>query len=241
MNSCPFSKASTGLCTITRGMPGMIPRTMSSSDRVGRRRHRHRVAVARQARWSSRSRGRRSASVAPGWERTRPLPSQTSFRRQQMRGSGSPTSMSMTRRPPNAGLDQHEPGRLGPHLADLGGVARSRAPTAARRGRDRPPRVRRRRRACPRSRRTSGRSRGSRRRPATAGLTGHRSPPARRSPRRTTRANSFSTVATPAARGVAHGPQRRPGGVEQRVDRGPERLRVGLDRRPRARTRRGRA
>ena len=30
MKSCPFSYASTGLWTTTRGMPGMIPRTMSS-------------------------------------------------------------------------------------------------------------------------------------------------------------------------------------------------------------------
>ncbi len=30
MNSSPFSKASTGLCTTTRGMPGITPWTMSS-------------------------------------------------------------------------------------------------------------------------------------------------------------------------------------------------------------------
>ena len=95
-----------------------------------------------------------------------------------------------------ARLHQHHPGRLGPHLADLGRALAARAPSAAPPAPRRRPPARRRRRACPRWPRTSGRSRGSRtRRPPP----GRPAPPprARASPRCDARASSFSTEATP--------------------------------------------
>ena len=71
-------------------------------------------------------------------------------------------------------LHQHHARRLGLHLADLGRVARSPARAQRRERGAPPPRAPRRPRACPRWRRTSGRSRGSPPRPATAGLHRHR-------------------------------------------------------------------
>ena len=126
------------------------------------------------------------------------------------------------------GLDEHHAGRLGLDLADLAPPARSRAPRAARRAPRRRPRARRRRRACPRWRRTSGRCRAARPRPRRPGGTGHVGLAHERSPRREARASSLSTEATPPR--VASRTQRRPGpgGVEQRVDRRPQRARVGL-------------
>ena len=92
---------------------------------------------------------------------------------QQILGSGSPTSWSITRAPAERGRHQHHPGRLGPHLADLGrALAAGRGAQRGERrvgvlGRDARPR------ACPRWRRTSGRCRGSRPRRPRPGRTGH--------------------------------------------------------------------
>ena len=52
---------------------------------------------------------------------------------QQILGSGSPTSWSITRRPPNAVSTSTMPRRLGLDLADLGGALAARARSAARR------------------------------------------------------------------------------------------------------------
>ena len=118
-----------------------------------------------------------------------------SFLAQQIRGSGSPTSWSITRLPPKLVSTSTIPGgsvRTSPISA-----ARSQpAPSAARRAPRRRPRARRRRRACPRSRRTSGRSPGSRTRRPRRGRPAPR-PRARASPRCDARASSFSTEATP--------------------------------------------
>ena len=93
-----------------------------------------------------------------------------------------------------ARLHQHHPRRLGPHLADLRRLLAARHRRAARPAPRPPPRVRRTRPACPRSRRTSGRSRGSPRRPPPPAAPGPRSRarssppttpgPARSAPRR---------------------------------------------------------
>ena len=145
---------------------------------------------------------------------------------QQIRGSGSPTSWSITRCR-RSRLHEHHPRRLRPHLADLRRVAHLGAARGGQRGAGSPPAPRR-PRACPRWRRTSGRSRGSpprRRRPGRTGTAASRTiiatPEAR--------ASSFSTEATPPR--VASRMQRSagPGGVEQRVDGGPQRAGVGLD------------
>ena len=159
---------------------------------------------------------------------------------QQILGSGSPTSWSITRRPPNAVSTSTMPGRLGPDLADLGRVlaARHRAQRGERRvgrlGRDERDELA----LVGDVHRVDARAAPPRRRPPGAPA---RRPRARSSPRREARASSLSTEATPPR--VASRRQRscRAGGVEQRVDRRPQRARVGLDRRRRARTRRGRA
>ena len=95
-----------------------------------------------------------------------------------------------------ARLHQHHPGRLGPHLADLRRALA--AGNGAQRGQRRVRSLfgRRRRRACPRWPRTSGRSQGSRTRPPRPGRPARpprarASPPARRAPARS------STEATP--------------------------------------------
>jgi len=54
MKSAPFSYASTGLCTTTRGIPGMIPRTMSSRLGFVAEVMATEVAVAGRGPWSSR-------------------------------------------------------------------------------------------------------------------------------------------------------------------------------------------
>ncbi len=149
---------------------------------------------------------------------------------QQILGSGSPTSWSITRRPPKAVSTSTMPG--GSVLTSPISAALLAARHRAQRGerRRRPPRARRRRRACPRWPRTSGRCRGSRPRRRPPGRPARR-PRARASRRRDARASSLSTDATPPR--VASRRQRSagPGGVEQRVDRRPQRARVGLDRR----------
>ena len=84
---------------------------------------------------------------------------------QQMRGSGSPTSMSTIRLPPKAVSQQDEAFGLGADLADDRGLGAERVRAKHARARS-SGRLRRRRprRACPRSRRRAGRCRGSRRR-----------------------------------------------------------------------------
>ena len=84
---------------------------------------------------------------------------------QQIRGSGSPTSWSITRLPAERRLHQHHPRRLRPHLADLRRLLAARHGAQRGERRVRRARARRTRPACPRWPRTSGRSRGSRPRP----------------------------------------------------------------------------
>ena len=118
----------------------------------------------------------------------------------------------MTRLPPNAVSTSTIPGGVGLDLADLD---RPLAPGHRAQRRERglgAARARRRRRACPRSRRTSGRCRAARRRPRP------RAAPGRRASRTTiatpeARASSFSTEATPprvASRRQRRSARRRP-------------------------------
>ena len=173
----------------------------------------------------SRRRPRRSRARAP----------------QQILGSGSPTSWSITRLPPNAVSTSTTPGGsvlTSPISAASSqpGTARSAASAAsAALGRDERDELA----LVGDVHRVDARA--ARAAPGDRRLHRHGAPRARAS-RRPTRARArSSTEATPPR--VASRRQRSdgPGGVEQRVDRGPQRARVGLDRRRRARTRRGRA
>ena len=135
---------------------------------------------------------------------------------QQIRGSGSPTSWSITRLPPKLVSTRTMPGGS-VFTSPIVGASGARARQAPRRR----PRAPRSPRSGPRWRRTSGRCRAARDAPATAGATGT-------SASRTSiatpeaRASSLSTDATPPR--VASRMQRRcgAGGVEQRVDRRPQ-------------------
>ena len=155
---------------------------------------------------------------------------------QQMRGSGSPTSMSTMRVPPNV-VQQHDDALgVGGDLADARRAGAERVRRAAPRGRRRPRRAPRPRPPCPRWRRTAGRCRAGRRRRSRPGRPGSGS---RRARRRgpVSRASSLQTVPTPPR--VGSRIQRVAGAaVEQRARRArrPARCRSGC--RPRARGRR---
>ena len=160
---------------------------------------------------------------------------------QQIRGSGSPTSWSITRRPPKAVSTSTIPGGSVAHLADLGRAARGPASRAAR------PAPRRRASGATNATNTPSLATYIGSMPEQLAGAGH----GRRAPARRPRAPTIADArrarqlvehgGDAAARRVAHAAQAGAGGVEQRVDRGPQRARVGDDRRRRARTRRARA
>ncbi len=116
---------------------------------------------------------------------------------QQMRGSGSPTSMSTIRVPPNVVRSTTMPSGSAAISPIDGRRSPERVRAHRRQRRRRPRRAPRRRRPCPRWRRTAGRCRAGRRRRRTAGATGKVS--ARRARRRRWRrcASSLHTVPTP--------------------------------------------
>ncbi len=68
---------------------------------------------------------------------------------QQIRGSGSPASRSITRRPPKAGIDEHHPRRLRSDLADLRRLLAAGHRAQRRQRRARPTAARRTRRSSP--------------------------------------------------------------------------------------------
>ena len=114
--------------------------------------------------------------------------------------------------------------------------SRSRRPSrrgggpSAPRGRRLPLPARRSRGACPRSRRTAGRGRGSRRRPRTSSATGS-SASSRRMPTAAWPAISFSVDGHAAARGVAQDVDGVAGGREEVRDEAVQSGRVALERR----------
>ena len=237
MNSAPFSKASTGLCTTTFGMPGIAPGDDVLEARLGGRGHGDGVAVARQPGGHPDDvGGHRLRLVLVGYELRRCCHGLLSP--QQIRGSGSPASRSITRLPPNAVSTSTIPG--GSVLTSPISAASSQPGTA--------------RSAARAASAASGRHEGHH-----AALVGHvhagrcraapPRPPPRAAPapppRSTTtatfeaRASSLSTDATPPR--VASRMQRsaRAGRLQQRVRRRPQRAACRTRSPPRARTRRG--
>ena len=240
MYSWPTSYASTWLWIDDARHPGDDAVDDVLEARVRRRRHRDRVALAREARRHPEDvRGDLPPSACWfGYElgrRHRSLP----LLAQQIRGSGSPTSWSITRLPPNAVSTSTIPGGSVLHLADHAPPARRPARPAARRA------PRRRRSAATKATSLPSLATYIGSMPEDLRGAGHRRRrPARppRAPRIATpeaRASSFSTDATPPRVASRMQCSAVPGGVEQRVDGRPQRARVRLDRRRRARTRRG--
>ena len=177
--------------------------------RVGRRRHRHGVAVAAEpGRHPDDVRGDR-LGLRAGPVRTRsasPSPfASLSLVAQQIRGSGSPDEQVHHPPPPNAVSTSTIPG--GSVFTSPISAACSQPGDRAQRGRAPrpPPRARRRRRACPRWPRTSGRCRGS--------------PPRRRPPGCTGTSASRTTIATPEARASSLSTEATPPRVASRMQR----------------------
>ena len=228
MNSAPFSYASTGVWTTTRGMPGMTPRMMSSSDGF----------VAEVMATESPSQPRPAviqmtcavtASVA-FWLGTNSMAAiRDSFRRLADRpGQWIADQQVHHAAAAERGLDEHHPRGIGLDLADLRrGLAAGRRAQRGQRGV-----------------RGLGRDEGDEhalvrdvhgvdaedlaragdRRAAPA------PPPRARPSRRRGVRELVEHRGDAAARRVAQAAQRRAGGVEQRVDGRPERAGVGLDR-----------
>ena len=150
---------------------------------------------------------------------------------QQIRGNGSPTSMSTIRLPPRAVSRRTKSRRFRLNLADDRGVDAKRMAAETRQCIVRRPRARRRRRASPRWRRRADRSRGSRPRPATSGRTGiagSSSLTARRWWRRARSAPSPGRRGSGRASSAAAGRARRARSVE-RVQRRGVALERGLE------------